>query len=211
MLDPERWPICMSVKFGNGERRQVMSKEVLVPIAEGTEELEAVTIIDVLRRAEARVTVASVGGLQVTASRGVYLVADTLISECSGTDYDLIVLPGGMPGAQNLCDSSLLGVLLKRQYDEGRLYAAICASPAVVLEHHGLLEGKRATCHPSFVDRLKSGETVPSRVVVDGQCVTSQGPGTALEFALTLVELLFAKDKADEIAQAMVMPESAVG
>lgn len=187
-----------------------MSKEVLVPIAEGTEEIEAVTIIDVLRRAGAAVTVASVGGLQITASRGVHMVADTLISECSGTDYDLIVLPGGMPGAQNLCDSGLLGVLLKRQYDEGRFYAAICASPAVVLEHHGMLEGKRATCHPSFTDRLKSGEAVPSRVVVDGQCITSQGPGTALEFALTLVELLYARQKAEEIAQAMVVTQSAV-
>jgi 4-methyl-5(b-hydroxyethyl)-thiazole monophosphate biosynthesis len=182
-----------------------MSKEVLVPIAEGTEELEAVTIVDVLRRAGAQVTVASVGGLQVTASRGVNLVADTLISDCSGKQFDLIVLPGGMPGAQNLCDSSLLGVLLKRQCDEGRLYGAICASPAVVLEHHGLLEGKKATSYPSFTDQLKSAEVTPSRVVVDGQCVTSQGPGTALEFALTLVELLFGEEKTKEIAEAMVV------
>ena len=182
-----------------------MSKQVLVPIAEGTEELEAVTIIDVLRRAGAVVTVASVAGLQVTASRGVNLVADTLISECSGKDYDLIVLPGGMPGAQNLSDSGLLGVLLKRQFEEGRGYAAICASPAVVLEHHGLLEGKKATCYPSFSDRMRSAEVLSERVVVDGQCVTSQGPGTALEFALTLVEMLFGKEKAREIARAMVV------
>lgn len=182
-----------------------MAKEVLVPIADGTEELEAVTIIDVLRRAGAQVTVASVGGLQVTASHGVHLVADTLISDCSGKPYDLIVLPGGIPGAQNLCDSSLLGVLLKRQHDEGRLYAAICASPAVVLEHHGLLAGKNATCYPSFSDQLKSATVTSSRVVVDGQCITSQGPGSALEFALTLVEALFSQEKAEEIAQAMVV------
>jgi 4-methyl-5(b-hydroxyethyl)-thiazole monophosphate biosynthesis len=199
---------CLSA---SGKETYFMSKEVLVPIAEGTEELEAVTIVDVLRRAGAQVTVASVGGLQVTASRGVHLVADTLISDCSGKRFDLIVLPGGMPGAQNLCDSSLLGVLLKRQDDEGRLFGAICASPAVVLEHHGLLEGKKATSYPSFMDQLKSAKATPSRVVVDGQCVTSQGPGTALEFALTLVELLFGKEKAKEIAEAMVVSKAPDG
>ena len=182
-----------------------MPKEVLIPIADGTEELEAVTIIDVLRRAGATVTVASVAGLQVTAAHGTNLVADTLISECSGKEYDLIVLPGGMPGAQNLCDSGLLGVLLKRQHENDRFYGAICASPAVVLEHHGMLDGKKATCYPGFTDQLKSAQVVPSRVVVDGACVTSQGPGTALEFALTLAELLLGKEAADNVAAAMVV------
>lgn len=179
-----------------------MSKKVLVAIAEGIEELEAVTIIDVLRRAEADVTVASVGAKQVTASRGVKLVADAVISDCLGTVYDLIVLPGGMPGAEHLRDCSQLIDMLKEQAASGRLYAAICASPAVVLKPHGLLENKKATCYPSLISELENPEQV--KVVVDGNCITSQGPGTALEFSLKLVELLFGTEKSREVTKAML-------
>ncbi len=181
-----------------------MSKKVLVPIADGIEELEAVSIIDVLRRAGAHVTVASVAKLQVTASRGVKLVADRLIAECVGETYDLIVLPGGMPGAEHLRDSKELEMLLRRQAEQGRLYGAICASPAVVLHHHGLLAQKRATCYPGFGDQLQDMGAAEARVVVDGQCITSQGPGTALEFSLKLVELLYGQEKAGEVARAMI-------
>ncbi|MEW6380795.1 MAG: DJ-1 family glyoxalase III [bacterium] len=182
-----------------------MSKKVLVPVADGTEELEAVSIIDVLRRAGALVTVASVDGPQITASRGVKLVADKLIADCLDETYDLVVLPGGMPGAEHLRDSNELAVILHRQQQRGELYAAICAAPAVVLQHHGLLDQRRATCHPDFVQYLKDTSAVESRVVVDGTCITSRGPGTALEFALKLVEQLFGRQKAGEIAQAMVV------
>ena len=182
-----------------------MVKSVLVPIADGTEEIEAVCIIDVLRRAESSVTVASVDELQVTASRGVQLVADKLISDCVDEAYDLVVLPGGMPGAEHLRDSKDFQRILKRQKDAGKLYGAICAAPAVVLQHHGLLDRRRATCHPSFVSHLENTDSVESRVVVDGTCVTSRGPGTALEFALKLVELLYGKEKAEEVASPMVM------
>ena len=181
-----------------------MPASVLVPIAEGIEEIEAVTIVDVMRRAGAEVTVASVGDLQVTASRGVRLVGDCRISDCLGTTYDLIALPGGMPGAEHLRDSGDLVSMLVRQRREGRWYAAICASPAVVLQAHGLLVDRRATAHPGFVDRLADTEGVESRVVVDGNCVTSRGPGTALEFALALVDLLFGRDRAEEVARAML-------
>jgi 4-methyl-5(b-hydroxyethyl)-thiazole monophosphate biosynthesis len=181
-----------------------MSKKVLVPIADGIEEIEAVCIIDVLRRAGAEVTVASVDKLQVTASRGVKLAADKLISQCAGETYDLIALPGGMPGAEHLRDCKELETMLKKQSKENRLFAAICASPAVVLLHHGLLGQHRATCHPNFVERLSNTEAVESRVVVDGNLVTSRGPGTALEFALTLVELLFGKEKAVQTAAPML-------
>ncbi len=180
----------------------MMSKKVLVAIADGTEELEAVTIIDVLRRAEAEVTVASVGAKQVTASRGVNLVADAVISDCVGTVYDLIVLPGGMPGAEHLRDSSELTEMLKDQAASGRLYAAICASPAVVLKHHGLLENKKATCYPSLLLDLDKPEQ--AKVVVDDNCITSQGPATALQFSLKLVELLFGQQKRNEVALAML-------
>ena len=182
-----------------------MDKKVLVPIADGIEEIEAVCIIDVLRRAGADVTVASVGKLQVTASRGVNLVADELISQCADKTYDLIALPGGMPGAEHLRDSKELELMLRRQSDENRLFAAICASPAVVLLHHGLLGRRRATCHPNFAERLNNTEAVESRVVVDGNCITSRGPGTALEFALKLVELLFGQAKAAETVVPMLV------
>ncbi len=182
-----------------------MSKTVLIPIADGSEEIEAVSIIDVLRRAGATVTVASVNNLQVTASRGVNLVADKLISDCLGTTYDLIALPGGIPGAEHLRDSKELTELLQKQQKQGRLYAAICASPAVVLQHHGLLGSRRATCHPFFIEQIKKNESIESRVVVDGTCITSQGPGTAIEFALKLVEALYGKEKADEVALPMVI------
>ena len=182
-----------------------MSKTVLVPITNGTEEIEAVCIIDTLRRAGAQVTVASVDDLQVTASRGTKLVADTLITDCANETYDLIALPGGMPGAEYLRDSEVLITLLKNQQKAGRFYAAICASPAVVLHHHGLLTGLRATCHPAFMDRLDQEKALEDRVVVDGKCVTSRGPGTALEFALKLIELLFDAEKAQKVAQPMLI------
>ncbi|MHC4109856.1 MAG: DJ-1 family glyoxalase III [Planctomycetota bacterium] len=180
-----------------------MSKKVLVAIADGTEELEAVTIIDVLRRAEADVTVASVGNKQVTASRGVNLVADAVISDCVGTVYDLIALPGGMPGAEHLRDSKELIEMLNEQAASGRLYAAICASPAIVLKPHGLLKDKKATCYPSLLLDLDNPEQ--TKVVVDGNCITSQGPATALEFSLKLIELLFDKQKSQEVAKAMLV------
>jgi 4-methyl-5(b-hydroxyethyl)-thiazole monophosphate biosynthesis len=182
-----------------------MSKQVLVPIADGSEEIEAVCIIDVLRRAGAKVTVASVNKLQVTASRGVRIVADALISECQANTYDLIALPGGIPGAEQLRDSEVLTELLKRQVREGRLCGAICASPVIVLQHHDLLEGRAATSHPGFSERLENTECIDSRVVVDGNLVTSRGPGTAIEFALKLVEILFGKEKASEVAAPMII------
>lgn len=182
-----------------------MTKRVLVPIANGTEEIEAVSIIDTLRRAGAEVTVASVGQLQVTASRGVKLVADAKISDCVKQTYDCIALPGGMPGAEHLRDCTPLVEKLKQQKQSGRLYAAICASPAVVLQPHGLLQGIRATCYPSMQDKLDPTHVADEKVVVDGNCVTSQGPGTAIVFALALVELLFDAKKAREVAGAMLV------
>jgi len=180
-----------------------MSKKVLVVIADGSEELEAVTIIDVLVRAGADVVVASVSNRQITASRGVKIVADALIGDCQNQEYDLIALPGGMPGAEHLRDCAELIELLKKQKEAGRLYAAICASPAVVLQYHGLLEGKKATGYPSA--NLDLPGRLDEKVVVDGNCVTSQGPGTAIEFALKLVELLFGRDKSQEVAEAMLV------
>jgi 4-methyl-5(b-hydroxyethyl)-thiazole monophosphate biosynthesis len=179
-----------------------MAKKVLVAIADGTEELEAVTIIDVLRRAGAQVIVASVGKINIVCSRGVRLTADGLISDCTDKEYDLIALPGGLPGAEHLRDCAGLIEILKKQKDSGRLYAAICASPAVVLQPHGLLEGKKATCYPA--SNLEFPARCDEKVVVDGNCITSQGPGTALEFSFKLAEMLFGPAKRDEVAKAML-------
>lgn len=181
-----------------------MSIRVLVPIADGSEEIEAVTIIDVLRRAGASVTVASVNRLQITASRGVMLVADCLMDACRNQEYDLVALPGGMPGAAHLRDSAVLKDLLVRQRDRGRYFAAICAAPAVVLLSHGLLQNRRATCHPSFIAQLPAAFATQAAVVVDGSCITSRGPGTAMEFALTLVELLFGPEHRRAVAEPML-------
>jgi protein deglycase len=181
-----------------------MNNKVLVTIADGTEELEAITIIDTLRRANADVTVAAVGQLQIETAHGVKITADKMIDDCTQETYDLIVLPGGMPGAENLRDSEELVSLLKRQDQEGRYYAAICASPAIVLHSHGLLTNRSATCYPSFADQLDIKDRIDSKVVIDGNCITSQGPGTALKFALTLVELLFDSSKAKSIASDML-------
>jgi 4-methyl-5(b-hydroxyethyl)-thiazole monophosphate biosynthesis len=152
------------------------------------------------------VTVASaMENRQITASRGVVIVADTLIANCADIDYDLVVLPGGIPGAAHLRDSADLTRILKRQRDDNRLYGAICASPAVVLAHHGLLEGRRATCHPSHMEKLSFTNSATSRVVVDGNCLTSRGPGTAVEFALALVEQLYDKETRESVAEPMIV------
>ena len=110
------------------------------------------------------------------------------------------MLPGGIPGAEHLRDSVELIGILKRQRDKERLYGAICASPAVVLEYHGLLAG-----HPGFVDQLTTTDRIDNRVVMDGNCLTSRGPGTAVEFALALVERLYGKDKRDAVAGPMMV------
>lgn len=183
-----------------------MAKTVLVPIADGTEEIEAVCIIDTLRRAGLEVTVASVmESLQIKAARGVNIVADKLIGECLSEKYDAIALPGGIPGAEHLRDSQELLQLLQAQKAADKVYSAICASPAVVLEHHGLLEGKKATAYPGYSDSLSNQEAVENRVVLDGKCVTSRGPGTAIEFALKLIEVLLDKEQAANVAAPMLV------
>lgn len=180
------------------------SKYVLVPIADGSEEIETVTIVDTLVRGGAIVTTASVSSnLQVTCSRGVKLVADKFINECVNESWDLIVLPGGMPGSTNLKNSDFLKQILLKQKEKNKPYAAICAAPAVVLNSFGLLDGKRATAYPKFQADLPI-PVVDEIVVTDGNVITSQGPATSLAFALNLVEFLFGKEKANAIGKEML-------
>jgi len=138
-------------------------------------------------------------------SRGVKITADQLISEAAGSKYDLIALPGGMPGAERLRDSAELNKILQEQQQSGGMYAAICATPAVFLEAKGMLDGKQATAHPAFADKLANQAAVQQRVVVDGKLTTSRGPGTAFEFALSLVKQLYGEAKMQEVAGPMVM------
>ena len=180
-----------------------MERKVLVPIADGIEELETVALCDILTRGGAKVTTASVErNRQVTASRGFKLVADRLIEQVVEEDWELIVLPGGVGGARALSRCTLLVDLLKTQADLGKKYGAICASPALVLARHGLLAGKEATCYPSFGHHLTKRNI--QKVVIDQNCATSQGPGTAIEFGLSLVEWLYGPDRRRQVAQGML-------
>jgi protein deglycase len=192
------------------------TKQVLVPIADGSEEIETSCITDTLTRFGASVTVASVmsrpdDSLVCTMSRGLKIMADCTMQEAiaKGNDYwDMVVLPGGMPGATHLRDCPQLIDLL--QHQKSKQYAAICASPAVVLATHNLIEaGTQATCYPApqFLQQMEqqlqhsvSGEAV----VKSGNLTTGQGPASALDFALSLGETLFGKEKRDQIAKEML-------
>ena len=168
-----------------------MEKNVLVPVAQGIEEMEAITIIDVLRRAGARVVVASVDKLDIQAARGISFQAECLIASCMEDEFDLIALPGGIPGAENLKNSPELARLLKKQAEKNKYYGAICASPAVVLYPQGLVTPGKVTCHPGFSHLIDNGNVKDEPVVVADNCITSKGAGTALAFSLKLVGLLF--------------------
>ncbi|XP_059313425.1 protein DJ-1 homolog C isoform X1 [Lycium ferocissimum] len=181
-------------------------KKVLVPIGFGTEEMEAVILADVLRRAGAEVTVASVEQqLEIEASGGTRLVADVFISVCSTETFDLVALPGGMPGSARLRDCEVLQKITSRQAEQKRLYGAICAAPAVTLLPWGLLKRKQITCHPAFIDKISSFRAVKTNTQVSGELTTSRGPGTSFEFAVCLVEQLFGEPVAREIGELLLM------
>ncbi|CAN8288124.1 unnamed protein product [Cochlearia groenlandica] len=183
------------------------TKKVLIPVANGTEPFEAVVMIDVLRRSGADVTVASVESqIGVDACHGIKMVADTLLSDVTESVFDLIMLPGGLPGGETLKNCKILEDMVKKQATDGRLNAAICCAPALALGTWGLLEGKQATCYPVFMEKLATCATaVESRVEIDGKIVTSRGPGTTMEFSVALVEQLFGKEKAAEVAAPLVL------
>lgn len=184
----------------------------LVPIADGTEEIEAVAIIDVLRRAGVEVTVAGVGpagaratSLAFRASRGTGLLADAHLEDLAGRAFDALLLPGGLPGADHLRDCAPLARMLGEQDAAGRLVGAICAAPVVVLQAHGLLRGRGATCFPGLREQLAAASRREGRVVQDGHLLTSQGPGTALEFALAAVAHLCGPARRAEVAAQLLV------
>ena len=180
---------------------------VLVPLAQGCEELEAVTVIDLLRRAGIDVVTAGLDDQAVTASRGVRLIPDALLADVMEEDFDMIVLPGGLPGADHLDEDDRIRALLTSMSQSGRYTAAICAAPKV-LASAGLLEGKSATSYPGIIDarELETTEVLEDPVVIDGKIVTSRGPGTAMDFALVLIEQLVGPEKRHEVEKALVRP-----
>ena len=157
-------------------------------MADGCEEIEGLTVVDVVRRAKMEIVMISVTGKkEVTSSHGVTFLADVLAEETGYEDLDGIVLPGGMPGTIHLLENETVNAVIRKFADEGKLVAAICAAPSV-LGAAGLLEGKHATCHPGFEEKLTGATTSEDEVVVDGNIITSRGMGTAIEFALAIVE-----------------------
>ena len=178
----------------------------LVLLAEGVEEMEAVIVIDVLRRAEWTVVAASLQEGVVRASRGVQLLGAQNLPTVEAEGFDVLVLPGGLGGVEQLMsDQRVLALIPRYLEDESKVLAAICAAP-LALQEAGVLADRRYTSHPGVADQLAVGERVDERVVVDGNLVTSQGPGTAFEFALQLVAMRDDADKVKAMADAMVLP-----
>lgn len=180
--------------------------KVLIPLANGCEELEAVTLIDLLRRAQIEVITASLDDdLNITASRGVKLIADTSLSAVLTEDFDMIVLPGGQPGTNNLNADKRIHSLLQNMADKHCWIAAICAAP-LVLAHAGILNGFQAVAYPGVLqaERWPEIQLRDADVVIDGYIITSRGPGTAMDFALTLIEQLTDAETRSEVTAGLV-------
>lgn len=171
---------------------------VLVPLAQGCEEIEAVTVIDILRRAKIDVVSAGLDPQPVRASRGVMLLPDMTLEAALQQEFDMIVLPGGQPGTNNLKADARIALLLRQMADQGKYIAAICAAPSV-LAAAGLLDDRAATAFPGALAPYPQVNQQTTAVVVDGRIITSRGPGTAIDFALTLVELLLGQTRRAEV------------
>lgn len=182
-----------------------MTKTAIVLFAEGFEEIEATTVLDVLRRAEIDTFAVSISEKDVvTGARGISIVTNRCLKDISGSLFDLIVLPGGMPGADNLRQNERVEDLIHHHHINQKYIAAICAAP-YVLGELGILDGKKATSYPTFQNRLGKAEVLNESVVVDGNLITSQGVGTALEFSLKIVSTLKSSEAAKELGAAMII------
>lgn len=178
---------------------------VLVPLAEGFEEIEAITIVDVLRRAEIPVVTAGLAGRSVAGAHGVRVEADILLDEAKPEDFAMVALPGGLPGAHHLRDDPRVLRIARSIHQKGGWAAAICAAP-VVLNAAGLTAGRRVTSYPGFGEGLDCRAYVEDRVVEDDRVLTSRGPGTALEFSYAIVELMAGRAKANALRKGMLAP-----
>lgn len=179
-------------------------KQVSVFLADGFEEIEGLTVVDILRRAGVRVdTVSVTGDKTIHGAHQIDVQADFLFEEMDFEQADMLVLPGGMPGTLNLMNHKGLQELLKAYHEKGRYIAAICAAPSI-FGRLGFLKGRRACCYPSFEEKLEGAEVVCDPVSVDGHIITSRGMGTAILFALKLTALLCGEEKAEEIGRSII-------
>jgi len=179
-------------------------KKVITVLAPGFEEVEALTPIDILRRVGAEVTVAGTIEGPIEGRSRIRVVPDTVLDEAlASKDYDMAVLPGGAPGTENLGKNPHVKALIERLNSKGRILAAICAA-TTILSAAGLTKGRKVTGHPSVWGKLDAAEVADERVVVDGNIITSQGPGTAMEFAFALVEALYGAEKVEEINRGVL-------
>lgn len=177
---------------------------ILVFLADGFEEIEGLTVADVLRRAGLKVqTVSIMGRAQVTGAHGIPVIADTVLEEADFEEAELLVLPGGMPGTRYLGECGALTKRLLEFHAAGRKLAAICAAPSV-LGDLGILEGRKAVCYPGFEERLRGADVGKEAVALDGNVMTSRGPGTALPFALALVSWLKSDEESARIRESMI-------
>ncbi len=183
-----------------------MRKTAIVVLADGFEEIEAITIINALRRAGIKVTICGLDTDLVKGSRDITISADKLLDESDvGSEYDACVLPGGMPGAENLASSDMLKELITKMHAQGKVIAAICSSPALVLSYLNILDNKSATCFPGMRGDFSSLTTYKEdNVVIDGKIITSKGPATAMEFSLSIVETLCGKDIACRVGKSLL-------
>ena len=187
-----------------------MINKVIVLLADGFEEVETVTPITFFRRAGIDVVAASIGDdLTVKGARGVQMTADTMLAEAGG-DWDAVVVPGGLQGAQNIASCEKAGALLKSMAAAGKLVCAICASPALVLAPLGLLAGKKFTCYPDMEEKIKEnnwpcGEWLQHNTVTDGNIITSRAAGTSGNFAIAIIEKLLDKETAQKIAATVLL------
>ena len=179
-----------------------MKKHAIVILAQGFEEVEGITPIDLLRRAGIQVTAAGLKSLEVTGSHAITVKADTTVDQITDP-ADGIILPGGMPGTINLAESEKVSLLIRQAHANGRLCAAICAAP-LVFEKAGIINGKRFTCFPEIEKQIPSGIFCQETVVRDGNIITSRGLGTAIPFSLALIEYFIDKDEAERIAQKIM-------
>jgi 4-methyl-5(b-hydroxyethyl)-thiazole monophosphate biosynthesis len=178
---------------------------IAVLLAEGFEEIEALTIVDVLRRADFDVVIAGVGGRgPIAGAHGVGVMADADLAQVRAADLGMVVLPGGMPGSANLAADAGVLETLRAVWEAGGYVAAICAAP-IALHAAGLTAGRRITCYPSFETQIRDATYTGARVQRDGRLITGAGPGTALEFALELVEVLGRPDIAEQLRAGMLV------
>ncbi len=177
---------------------------VYVLLAEGFEEVEALTPVDLLRRSKVEVKLTGVTGMTVKGSHGISVSADIPIDDADWDKADMIVLPGGMPGTKNLYADSRVTNAVRKLFDEGKYVAAICAAPSIILGGMGLLKGRKATCFPGMEDGMTGAEYLKRPCVVDGKIITGCGVGGALDFAVALVSALCGKEQAEKVAAAVV-------